>query len=105
MSIYSKRGTYRMIFFFSSRRRHTRSLRDWSSDVCSSDLPLRDSPAVHLARGERAEDQQIERALEQIALRRFHGLSCRRSTKTIGSAPGNVKRNMPRQTTGASVDW
>src|SRR5699024_11354450 len=27
-------------FFFSSRRRHTRSKRDWSSDVCSSDLPL-----------------------------------------------------------------
>src|SRR5699024_11798341 len=25
-------------FFFSSRRRHTRSRRDWSSDVCSSDL-------------------------------------------------------------------
>src|SRR5215204_2309924 len=28
-------------FFFSSRRRHTRSLCDWSSDVCSSDLVLR----------------------------------------------------------------
>src|SRR5438034_3825570 len=27
-----------MRFFFSSRRRHTRSLCDWSSDVCSSDL-------------------------------------------------------------------
>src|SRR5947207_5724543 len=27
-----------MCFFFSSRRRHTRSLCDWSSDVCSSDL-------------------------------------------------------------------
>src|SRR5437868_7234563 len=27
-----------MFFFFSSRRRHTRSKRDWSSDVCSSDL-------------------------------------------------------------------
>src|SRR5690349_23374636 len=27
-----------MLFFCSSRRRHTRSLRDWSSDVCSSDL-------------------------------------------------------------------
>src|SRR5207249_5340907 len=26
---------------FSSRRRHTRSKRDWSSDVCSSDLPPR----------------------------------------------------------------
>src|SRR5699024_11494482 len=28
------------VFFFSSRRRHTRSKRDWSSDVCSSDLDL-----------------------------------------------------------------
>src|SRR5699024_11621805 len=28
----------RVDFFFSSRRRHTRSKRDWSSDVCSSDL-------------------------------------------------------------------
>src|SRR6266496_5588133 len=27
-----------VLFFFSSRRRHTISLRDWSSDVCSSDL-------------------------------------------------------------------
>src|SRR2546429_2103961 len=27
-----------MVFFFSSRRRHTRCSRDWSSDVCSSDL-------------------------------------------------------------------
>src|SRR5690606_40505589 len=27
-------------FFFSSRRRHTRFSRDWSSDVCSSDLSL-----------------------------------------------------------------
>src|SRR5699024_11783694 len=29
-----------IFFFFSSRRRHTRSKRDWSSDVCSSDLIL-----------------------------------------------------------------
>src|SRR5699024_3131770 len=29
---------YFIFFFFSSRRRHTRSKRDWSSDVCSSDL-------------------------------------------------------------------
>src|SRR5699024_11868309 len=28
-------------FFFSSRRRHTRSKRDWSSDVCSPDLMRR----------------------------------------------------------------
>src|SRR5437763_16046761 len=29
-----------MFFFFSSRRRHTRYIGDWSSDVCSSDLVL-----------------------------------------------------------------
>src|SRR5260221_10594279 len=34
-----KETAYRVVFlfFFSSRRRHTRSLCDWSSDVCSSD--------------------------------------------------------------------
>src|SRR5207247_6135166 len=32
-----RRG-FSSLFFFSSRRRHTRSTRDWSSDVCSSDL-------------------------------------------------------------------
>src|SRR5690606_40193549 len=30
-----------LFFFFSSRRRHTRFSRDWSSDVCSSDLSWR----------------------------------------------------------------
>src|SRR2546426_3665656 len=30
------------VFFFSSRRRHTRLQGDWSSDVCSSDLYLRE---------------------------------------------------------------
>src|SRR5438046_8444269 len=33
-----------LFFFFSSRRRHTRLVSDWSSDVCSSDLVL----VVHL---------------------------------------------------------
>src|SRR5688500_20222944 len=32
---------FRLTFFFSSRRRHTRLQGDWSSDVCSSDLWLR----------------------------------------------------------------
>src|SRR5437879_12597332 len=31
---------YSLLFFFSSRRRHTRYIGDWSSDVCSSDLLL-----------------------------------------------------------------
>src|SRR5437762_12290321 len=36
-----------MLFFFSSRRRHTRYIGDWSSDVCSSDLS---SSGVRIAR-------------------------------------------------------
>src|SRR5699024_468155 len=36
----------RLFFFFSSRRRHTRSKRDWSSDVCSSDLATHKRQAV-----------------------------------------------------------
>src|SRR2546428_6508047 len=38
-------------FFFSSRRRHTRSDRDWSSDVCSSDLSEAAQWADHLLHG------------------------------------------------------
>src|SRR2546422_1896540 len=33
-------GSVGGVFFFSSRRRHTRCSRDWSSDVCSSDLDI-----------------------------------------------------------------
>src|SRR3989449_7297365 len=40
-------GTRKLsFFFFSSRRRHTRCSRDWSSDVCSSDLPRRNGSAI-----------------------------------------------------------
>src|SRR2546430_8285993 len=38
----------RVFFFFSSRRRHTRFDCDWSSDVCSSDLKMRER--VHSCR-------------------------------------------------------
>src|SRR5690606_41049233 len=41
-------------FFFSSRRRHTRFSRDWSSDVCSSDL-VRQHGALGLQHGARHE--------------------------------------------------
>src|SRR5882724_1280477 len=34
------------LFFFSSRRRHTRCLSDWSSDVCSSDLSVLASSGI-----------------------------------------------------------
>src|SRR5258706_3470751 len=37
-----------LYFFFSSRRRHTRLVSDWSSDVCSSDLPLQRNATTYL---------------------------------------------------------
>src|SRR2546429_4736950 len=39
-------STLLCLFFFSSRRRHTRCSRDWSSDVCSSDLQKEFLPFV-----------------------------------------------------------
>src|SRR5258705_9730445 len=36
--VWDKVAVMIVFFFFSSRRRHTRCLSDWSSDVCSSDL-------------------------------------------------------------------
>src|SRR5207247_4310900 len=44
------------VFVVSSRRRHTRSTRDWSSDVCSSDLG---APAHGLDRAQRGAGEQI----------------------------------------------
>src|SRR5437868_15309614 len=58
-------------FFFSSRRRHTRSKRDWSSDVCSSDLTpmmaarlLKDPRRVRHGRFYQASERAYERVIE-----------------------------------------
>src|SRR3712207_7200848 len=50
-------------FFFSSRRRHTRYWRDWSSDVCSSDLSRRRVRETHLAP---CEDRCVSRTLREL---------------------------------------
>src|SRR5688500_20223385 len=55
------------IFFFSSRRRHTRLQGDWSSDVCSSDL-LERRPGKRLRRGYRDFFQFSRPALEIRAI-------------------------------------
>src|SRR6266403_4333078 len=63
-------------FFFSSRRRHTRSLRDWSSDVCSSDLDDALVAAIHDRRidrapvsiGKGAVFDEIDLALTEVSL-------------------------------------
>src|SRR5215208_7875563 len=53
--------SFRYLFFFSSRRRHTRWPRDWSSDVCSSDLDANETDAHYqLGRIARAEGRLPE---------------------------------------------
>src|SRR3712207_7311906 len=53
-------------FFFSSRRRHTRYWRDWSSDVCSSDLVLFSDIRGFTARSESMAAQDVVRFLNEI---------------------------------------
>src|SRR5437763_17013445 len=53
-------------FFFSSRRRHTRYIGDWSSDVCSSDL----IGVRHRPEERRPDPEEIDQAPRQHAIER-----------------------------------
>src|SRR5438067_3801021 len=66
---------YDIFFFFSSRRRHTRSKRDWSSDVCSSDLPSR-TPTRRPGRAQRSSDDGSLYEAQRVGVR--DGLRSRR---------------------------
>src|SRR5690348_17407942 len=55
------------VFFFSSRRRHTRWTGDWSSDVCSSDL--RGQMRLHLSRLRSFNRSSLTRCLLHIRVR------------------------------------
>src|SRR5437868_15338575 len=61
-------------FFFSSRRRHTRSKRDWSPDVCSSDLggcrPARGAPPRAARAGRHPPRARRDRAARPAVARR-----------------------------------
>src|SRR5205809_2729797 len=54
-------------FFFSSRRRHTRCSRDWSSDVCSSDLRRAAARvAFHLREHDARETEPLVKAARDV---------------------------------------
>src|SRR5699024_11621365 len=60
-----------VIFFLSCRRRHTRSKRDWSSDVCSSDLEARSlrAPGVRALRAAAAQARDWVNSPQETATR------------------------------------
>src|SRR5256884_1212758 len=74
-----RRGVFARVvfFFFSSRRRHTRCSRDWSSDVCSSDLLAWFSAKTGLGRSFRCQPGQaitpVVEAVEEV--RKIHDAS------------------------------
>src|SRR5262249_59941190 len=89
-----------LFFFFSSRRRHTRLVSDWSSDVCSSDLLgelQRGRGHVLLEVGERGRARDGEhhrRAVEQPGQRHQIGrASCRERVEiSVGGVSLKKKR-------------
>src|SRR5690606_39348509 len=85
-------------FFFSSRRRHTRFSRDWSSDVCSSDLRVtRRTGALSYAR------QGIGVLLIALVLIPFYRLLEGRETGLAGRATiGQIGRASCREREGGA---
>src|SRR5699024_11535048 len=81
-----------LFFFFSSRRRHTRSKRDWSSDVCSSDLVVRQNGVQKRGRvivigrveGNDYETRDGEERSEDTILADYVGLSLRSEERRVG---------------------
>src|SRR5436189_5903284 len=84
---------FSFFFFFSSRRRHTRYIGDWSSDVCSSDLgellPLRRQGEVHHGRA--------------VAVRARSGLPAVLASFS-SSRPGRASPEIGRASCRKSVD-
>src|SRR5438093_1826331 len=76
----SRGSRSRFFFFFSSRRRHTRLVSDWSSDVCSSDLP--GSKLVMSRAGEFGNEAMIENNI------------CEQANKLV-EQKGNAAGNQP----------
>src|SRR5437763_10605021 len=78
-----------MLFFFSSRRRHTRYIGDWSSDVCSSDLPSEASD------GERGAAPLFEASLNPDQKTVFEALRADESL-FVDAIFSNVQLSQPR---------
>src|SRR2546429_3479099 len=79
-----------MYFFFSSRRRHTRCSRDWSSDVCSSDLSqAADKWAQYQAKSVRLHETQGFSDVVNLVAAMDQGKGDRKSTR-LNSSHGYI---------------
>src|SRR4051812_50229324 len=85
------------IFFFSSRRRHTRLTCDWSSDVCSSDLGAGRAIDGHA-------DSFVSAGAALILESEIGRASCRERVEISGEAGSLKKKKSNLETEGASVE-
>src|SRR5690348_18405258 len=78
-------------FFFSSRRRHTRWTGDWSSDVCSSDLPAVPERDDRLLEGaaELRGDEAVEPSAQPIEGNADRGAKARSEERRVGKEGGS----------------
>src|SRR5437870_13866326 len=94
-----------LFFFFSSRRRHTRWPRDWSSDVCSSDLIRILVVAELVAAHERAREPHLDLAQEVRGDALEIGRASCRERVEISVVAVSVKRKTEGAATWGSQAW
>src|SRR3712207_7833644 len=73
-----------LFFFFSSRRRHTRYWRDWSSDVCSSDLGIQGNSLYHIQREVEGLGKKLEYIEHVILGEDLSGEASRSEERRVG---------------------
>src|SRR5690554_7596709 len=87
-----------LLFFFSSRRRHTRCGRDWSSDVCSSDLGNQIPIIMLTAKGDEASRiQGLEQGADDYLSKPFNP---RELLARINAVLRRHKRELPGAPSG-----
>src|SRR5438445_9255836 len=94
-------------FFFSSRRRHTRYWRDWSSDVCSSDLlQYHDQQPVVFSRHRRPGDRMhADPRSGDGALRRGWHPRRRPDRPRLGGRERSEERRVGKEWRGRGWRW
>src|SRR5690606_41066470 len=96
----------RECFFFSSRRRHTRFSRDWSSDVCSSDLAGAREAARRLREADPAAMRRWARPLPADPPRRPRAARVRRPPRWSRAPPSarSEERRVGKESRGGQAE-
>src|SRR5438874_13572131 len=104
-------GVSLLFFFFSSRRRHTRSLRDWSSDVCSSDLYCLEMICADFLAGASLENADQEILLKSVrSFFRFLPPTLRSEERRVGKEcrsrwlPDHEKKKRKKEVDESEID-